>query len=214
MDPAAPIPPPHDTANDGVTALAALYQGEKTDASNVFTVAMAMMGIAVAYVVGALPSIERLPHDSSAWVMLLLLPAPLWLIVLFHSLITITAMKHGISIRIIEDALFGASKLGARGIPRDMVGSAAGDRVMDISQSRRAHKVTTLVVYGGVGLLVIVFTIHAMCRASLLIDKAKETHPIAIGIAIGGYAGLFLLAVWSWLTGRSLVKEGRAAIPK
>src|ERR1700741_2128817 len=91
--------------NNRVTALAALYQGEKTDASYVFNTAMVMMGIAVAYLVGAIPFLDKLSQGVGGrpldWLFLVLLPGPLWLIVAFHSLITVNAMSHGVSVRII-----------------------------------------------------------------------------------------------------------------
>lgn len=122
--------------NDRVTALAALYQGEKTDASYVANSAMAMMGFGVAYLVGAIVFVGNLSHGPIAWLFLLLLPIPLWLIAAFHSLMTLNLMSHGISIRIIEDALFKASELP---VERDLVGSAAGDKTMDITQAKAAH---------------------------------------------------------------------------
>jgi hypothetical protein len=48
--------------DDSVAALAALYRAEKADASNVSTIAMAMMGIGIAYVVGSLSFLSSLSH--------------------------------------------------------------------------------------------------------------------------------------------------------
>ena len=39
------------------------------------------------------------------WTAVLLLPAPLWIIVAFHSLIALNAKSHGVSVQILEDAL-------------------------------------------------------------------------------------------------------------
>src|ERR1035438_8804461 len=85
--------------SDHITALAALYQGEKTDASYVFNTAMAMMGIGVTYVVGAIAFLGNPSRGPMPWLFLLLLPIPLWLIVAFHSLMALNAMSHGISSR-------------------------------------------------------------------------------------------------------------------
>jgi hypothetical protein len=156
--------------NDSVTALAALYQGEKTDASYVFYTAMAMMGIAVTYLIGAIPFVGNLSHGPIAWLFLLLLPMPVWLIVAFHSLMTLNAMSHGISVRIIEDALFEAAELR---VDRELVGSAAGDKIMDISSKKAetAHKLITVFVYGGVAFLVFGFTAYALYSANLIIQS-------------------------------------------
>ncbi len=133
--PPPPPDPPVDGNADSVAALGALYQGEKTDASYVFSTAMAMMGIAEAYLVGAIPFVEKLGHEPPeplAWLLLLIIPVPLWLVAAFQSLMTLNAMSHGNSIRIIENALFDASRLRVR---RNLVGSAAGDRIMDVREA-------------------------------------------------------------------------------
>src|SRR5437763_1215785 len=97
--------PPPRTVYDPTTAIAALsalYQGEKTDASQIFNTAMAMMAVAVAYLVGAVPFLGSIRQLPLGWLFLLLVPVPLWIIVAFHSLITLNAMSHGISVQIIE----------------------------------------------------------------------------------------------------------------
>ena len=50
--------PPPQAPNDHISALSALYQGEKADASVIFNTAMAMMGVAGAYLVGAHPTYQ------------------------------------------------------------------------------------------------------------------------------------------------------------
>jgi hypothetical protein len=100
-----------NNVNDPIPALAALYGGEKTDASAVFNTAIALMALALAYLVGAMPFVEELGHAPNAKLSLVLLPIPLWLVIAFHSLMTLNAMSHGMSVRIIEDALFKASAL-------------------------------------------------------------------------------------------------------
>jgi hypothetical protein len=69
-----------NNANDSIPALAALYQGEKTDASSIFNTAMAMMAVALAYLVGAVSFVGKLSDGSTPWFFLLLLPFPLWLV--------------------------------------------------------------------------------------------------------------------------------------
>jgi hypothetical protein len=198
--------------NDPVTALAALYQGEKTDASYVFNTAMAMMGIAVAYLVGAIPFVGNLSHGPIPWLFLLLLPIPLWLIVAFHSLITLNAMSHGISVRIIEDALFEASELRVR---RELVGSAAGDKIMDITQAKFAHKLTSVFVYGGVAFLVMGFTAYAVYSANGIVkNDVVLVHARVTEIAIATYLLLAVIVALSWAVGFRIINQGRSEIPK
>lgn len=198
-------------ANDRVTALAALYQGEKTDASSIFNTAMAMMGIAGAYLVGAIPFVDKLTIGPIAWLFPLLLPMPLWLISAFHSLMTLNAMSHGLSVKIIEDALFEESGLR---VNRDMVGSAAGDKIMDITQAKAAHILTTLVVYVGVLLLVIGFTAYALYSAKVIVDKSIDlVHARVFEIAVVTYSLLACLVVISWVVGVRMIKKGRDEMP-
>lgn len=202
----AATPPNPPTANDPIPALAALYQGEKTDASAIFNTAMAMMGVAVAYLVGAIPFVRKISEGPIPWLFLLLLPFPLWLIVAFHSLITLNAMSHGISVKIIEDALFETS--GLRGnVKRDMVGSAAGDKIMDITQSKTIHRVTTRFVYGGAALLVCLFTGYALYSAVGLVQAWVIWTAVAI------YFLVVIMVGRSWIVGLGMINKGRSEIP-
>ena len=201
-------------AEGRVSALSALYQGEKTDASSVFNTAMVMMGAAVAYLLGAVPLLSSLSHGPFPWLFLSLLPFPLWLVMAFHSLITLNAMSHGISVQIIENELFGASGLKARNVKRKLVGSAASDKIMDITQANPAHKVTSYVVYGGVGVLIVGFTIYALYAAIEVVrDDPVFAHALVVYVAVGGYPILLLLVIFSWIKGLRVINAGRADIP-
>jgi len=205
-NPGSTPPRTPQAASDPISALAALYQGEKTDAAVIFNTAMAMMGVAVAYLVGAIPFVRKISDGPIPGPFLLLLPIPLWLIVAFHSLITLNAMSHGISVKIIEDALFRASGLGAK-VKRDMVGSAAGDKIMDITQAKIAHKLTTLFVYGGVALLVCLFTGYSLY-------SAKGSVPSrVIWVATAVYLLILLMVGTSWIVGIRMISKGRDEIP-
>lgn len=197
---------PVSGGSDRIAALSALYQGEKTDASYLFNTAMAMMGIAVSYVVGAIAFLGNPGRGPMPWLLLLLVPIPLWLIVAFHSLMTLNAMSHGISVRIIEDALFDASELR---VDRSLVGSAAGDKIMDITQEKAVHKVTTFVVYAGVAFLVIGFTVYALHSA-----RGIVMDDLIWILAIGGYSLLLIMVAASWIVGVRMINKGRSEVPK
>lgn len=206
--------------HDPIPALAALYQGEKTDASYLFNTAMAMMGLALAYLLGAILKVPELSHVSFGWLFLLLLPIPLWLVIAFHSLMTLNAMSHGISVQIIEDALFYASELGVIPVQRNLVGSVAGDKIMDINKAMPAHKTTTFVVYGGVALLVFGFTGYAFYSANCaLTDNVASYCELLVGIATYLLAAatysLLMIIVWrSWRVGLKIIEEGRSQCDK
>lgn len=211
--PSSPLSPPTDKNAAAVAALGALYQGEKTDASYVFSTAMAMMGVAVAYLVGAIPFVEKLAHqpfEPLAWLFLLIIPIPLWLVAAFQSLMTLNAMSHGISVQIIENALFDASRLRVR---RNLLGSAAGDRIMDVGEARLVHKITSFVVYGGVFIFEILFTGYALYSANNIINHPGRVVAPVVWVAMGTYLLLMVMVGLSWLVGFGIIKEGRAEIP-
>lgn len=202
-----PPPPPLNDPAAALAALGALYQGEKTDASYILNTAMAMMGIAAAYLVGATGFVARIKEGPLPWLFLLLLPMPLCIIVAFHSLITLCAMRHGVSVRAIEDELFDASELTVR---RDLVGSAAGDKIMDIGVSKPIHKITTWFVYAGVGLLVIGFTAYVLHSANaVIIPNPALVHFHVLWIAIAFYSVVFVMTGLSWKIGLRDIDAGR-----
>lgn len=173
-----------------VSALGALYQGEKSDATGIFNVAMAMMGIAAAYIVAAVGIFGQL--DSTSWIVVIALPIPLWLIAGFHSLLTLNGMMHGASVQILENHLYRETDLppGAR----KYVGSKGADRIMDIGQSHPIHKVTTAFVYGGVALAVVGFTGLAVYNAwGSANNFARYGSMIGYVLAAGVVAGS-----WGW----------------
>lgn len=209
VDPTATMPTLRDP-EAALAALCALYQGEKTDASYIFNTAMAMMGVAVAYLVGTIGFVGTIRNGPLAWVFLLVLPMPLWIIVAFHSLITLNAMSHGVSVQIIEQELFDASELTVR---RNLVGSAAGDRIMDLSVSRPIHKITTVYVYLGIGLLVVGFTYYVLNSAYAVIklDAALIRYNV-IWVATAAYILVFIMSVCSWVIGLWDVGAGREVL--
>jgi hypothetical protein len=184
--------------NDHVNALSALYQAEKTDATGVFNTAMAMMGIGGAYLAAMMTLADKFGDGSLNWFIVLLIPLPLWLIAAFHSLMTFNAMSHGVSVRIIEDALFRESGLQ---VERDLVGSAAGDKIMDITKSGLTHRITTIVVYFGVAALVVGFTIFVLYLAW---DKVSVCASV---VAIVGYALLLIVVMSSWFKGMRMIAD-------
>jgi len=149
--------------NDTSGALGALYQSEKADASSISNVAMAMMGIAATYVIGAISLVDKYGSDSFPWIVAVLLPAPLWIVAAYHSLIALTGMSRSRSVQTIETALLKLS-----GIPeeeRDGIGTKAGDKIMDIQHSKPAHRVATAFVYAGVAMSVVGYTLFAIVRS-------------------------------------------------
>jgi hypothetical protein len=193
--------------NDPITALAALYQGEKADASHLFNTVVEMSRVTVVYIIGAVLLTGKFGGGQLSWFFWVLSPLPIWLIAAFHCLMTLNAMSHGISIRIIEDALFEAS-----GLPlgeRDLVGSAAGDKIMDITQAKAVHKLATAVVWGCISFLMVGFTVYALYSANGIIKQnATLVHARVSEVAVAVYSLLAIMVCVSWVEGVRVISRG------
>jgi hypothetical protein len=190
----------HDTSG----ALGALYQSEKADASSISNVAMAMMGIAATYVIGAISLVDKYGTDAFPWIVVVLLPAPLWLVAAYHSLIALTGMCRSRSVQIIEDKLFDLS-----GIPqgrRGSIGTMSGDQIMDIQHSKPAHRVATSFVYAGVAMAVIGYTLFAIVRSWEHLGSTTRM------LAPAFYVLALLVVAASWAVGLHVVNHPVKAI--
>lgn len=187
-------------SDERISALGALYQGEKADAAGIFNVAMALLGIGVAYLVGAIGAADKYGTGALPWPVVLLLPLPVWLIAIFNSLMTLNSMSHGVSVLIVEDALFAESHL--RCDLRKYVGSWSADHIMDIRESKWIHKVATVVVYGGIGASVLLYTRWVIVEAWSHVAGWMQVT------AVSGYSFAGILVIVSWLTGLALLGRG------
>jgi hypothetical protein len=193
------------TNDQRISALGALYQAEKSDASGKFNVAMTVMGIGAAYIVGALGYTDKFGTHSLPWTLVALAPVPLWIIAAFQSILTLASMMHGVSVQILEDALFKETGL-ATGL-RDYVGSKGADQIMDIRKAELPHKIATVFVYAGVGASVLGFTTYATNQAWDHLSTGTE-----VGL-ISSYLITTAIVILSWIAGLRKVSEA-ASTPK
>jgi hypothetical protein len=200
--------PADNNTNDRIGALSALYQGGRTDSADVSNVSMMLMVIGGAYLVGAITFADKMSHWPFAWLFLLLLPLPTWIMAAHHSILTLCGMSLGTSIRIIEDKLFEESGLHVK---REMIGSCAGDRIIDITKQHVVHKLISVIVYGGVGFLGIGFTVYSLYLAS---EATRENTALAnvpvIGIAAIIYSFIGCIVLLSWVVGIRMIAKGHA----
>lgn len=193
--------------SDSLMALCALYQGEKTDMASILSSAMAMMGLGLAYMAGSLVFLNSSSRGHPSYLVAVLIPLPLWLVVAYHSLVTLNAMGHSLSVTIIEDALFRDSGLQ---VPREWIGTAASDEIMDINKQGVVHKIATYVVYGGVLVLAVGFTIFALWFA---IDTSwgddSVLHKCVFTTALVGYLLLGAESIASWIVGIQKIGASR-----
>jgi hypothetical protein len=195
-----------------VEALGAMYQGEKTDSIGIFNVSMLLMAIAVGYI-GTSLTLSGDFGEGVPWSMVLLLPFPLWLIAAYHALVALSGMTHGISLGILEEALYRQTGLPTR--RRDgqrdndlqhYVGSQMSNRIMDINQAKLLHKLTSGFVYGGFYLAIIGYT------AYIVFDSWRHLPLWQRIVAIAGYTALVSLVGATWKLGFKLIGEGSKVV--
>jgi hypothetical protein len=192
-----------------VDALGAMYQGEKTDSIGVFNVAMLMMAIAVGYIGTSLTLSGDFGHGVP-WSMVLLLPFPLWLVAVYHSLVALSGMTHGISMGILETELYGKTGLPQKVEPHHevqrYVGSQMSNRIMDITQAHPLHKVTSGFVYGGFYSAIIAYTVYIV---AYVWNDVPLWQRIAGAV---GYSALLALVGATWKLGFKLLDEGNKVV--
>lgn len=187
---------------DKVASLAALYQAEKADAASTFNVAMSLMGIGAAYIVVAIGYVGRFGTHSLPPYAAAFAPAPLWLIAVFQSLITLSAMMHGVSVHIIENELFREA-----GLPEELrkyVGTRSGDMIMDIRQSKLVHAIATIFVYAGVAAMIVAFTVYAVNQAWAGLSAVFRVIIVII------YSLAVIIVGLSWIIGLMKANEAGA----
>jgi hypothetical protein len=127
-----------------------------------------------------------------------------------QSILTLCGMNLGISIQIIETALFDASGLRVK---REMIGSFAGDKIIDINKQHVVHKLITLIVYGGVGFLSVGFTAYALYLASEAVkENVALVHVPVIAMATVFYSLLACMVGLSWIVGFRLIGKSLAGL--
>jgi hypothetical protein len=196
---------------NAVSALGALYQGEKTDSIGIFNVAMVMMGIAAAYVISAV-TVSDLYGTALDWKVVLLLPVPLWLIAAYHSLVALGGMSHGISLSILEYSLYRKSNLPSDGefaepeeSLRKYVGSRLGDRIMDIGQATWPHRIASIFVYAGFYLGIVGYTVSVIVAAWKHVSGGWSAGTVVV------YSLALAIVATSWLQGFRLLNDGNRA---
>lgn len=188
-----------------VEALGAMYQGEKTDSIGIFNVSMLMMAIVVGYI-GTSLTLSGDFGEGVPWSMVLLLPFPLWLIATYQSLVALSGMTHGISLGILEEALYRETGLPTPGEEHEelqgYVGSQMSNRIMDINHAKPLHQLTSGFVYGGFYFAIIGYT------AYIVVDSWRHVPLWQRIVATVGYTALVGLLGATWKLGFTLIDQG------
>ncbi|WP_086663635.1 hypothetical protein [Lentzea kentuckyensis] len=166
---------------DRLHALIAVYQSDRADRVTTLTVSLATMGAAVTYLVGTIAFYDKL--DLLGWA-ISLLPFPLVCIAAFHSQLLNLAAVRARSILTLEREILGA------GGPAD-VGAAATELATNIHTAPVPHRLTTLITYGGVGLINLTYLV-------LMLVKAGSHIHGWVAVPAVGYVALLVPIAAAW----------------
>jgi hypothetical protein len=179
------------TDAESIPAIAAMYGAIRADNGTLLNVSLALVGAGAAYLVGTLAFADKF-GTSVSWYLVAALPTPLWIIAIFHSILTISAMTNSLALRAFERELMQASFVDRSTIKG--LDHANADRIMNIRVARWPHKIATAVVYSGVGVTIILYTIY------LLLSSHNK-----IGLWAWAFAALYValagVALASWIAG-------------
>lgn len=175
-----------DTAGR-VAALGAMYQAERAENVTLLNINIALIGAELAYAaasVAFLDKIASLPQLAAA-----LAPSPLWLGMLYNTLLVALAGRRGTSAMVVEDELF--SHTGIRSDVRDRVGSRAGEYIVNPTVAPWPYRILLGLVYTVPWCLTILYTwymlVHYVVAGTMLY------------LAATGYALLFLVAIAAYI---------------
>jgi hypothetical protein len=176
---------------ESIPAIAAVYSATRADNGTLLNVTLALLGAGAAYLVGTLAFVDKF-GTSISWFLVAALPVPLWIIAIFHSILTVSAMTNSLALRAFERELMQAS-FADRGTIKGL-GYANADRIMNIRIARWPHRVATAVVYGGVGATIILYTIY-------LILLSRSRIGLWTWAFVALYLALLVIAIASWIAG-------------
>lgn len=179
------------SSSNDLQALVALYQAERSDASAILNIGLALVGAGAAYAVGTI-ALSNQFGNSVGWAFVALLPVPLWLISAFHSLIFTLGTVCGLSALFLEEELFKQSGINVK--YRSLIGSSARENVMNAAKSTYPHMVATYITYIGIGSVIISYTIYIMYISWGEVGAWKY-------LFLAGYTILFGTVLLSWISG-------------
>jgi len=134
---------------DRLPVFTAIYQSERADRAATQTVSLAVIGVAMTYLVGTIAFYDKL--DLLGWA-ISLLPFPLLCIAAFHSQLLTLAAVRARSILTLERTLLTATG-SDDDHPVDLphIGVTASEHATNIHTAGTPHRITMLIAYGGLG---------------------------------------------------------------
>jgi hypothetical protein len=170
-----------------VAALGTLYQAERTENVTLLNINIALLGAVLAYAAASVAFLDKvagLPRLAAA-----LVPSPLWIGMLYSTLLVALAGRRGASAMLVEDELF--THTGIRSRMRDRVGSRAGECIVNPTVAPWSYRLILGVVYVLPWGLVILYTWYMLAHHVI---AGKMLYSAAIG-----YGLIFLIAIAAYV---------------
>lgn len=169
-----------------VAALGSMYQAERSENVTLLNINIALLGAVLAYAaasVAFLDKVPQLPRLGAA-----LVPIPLWLGMLYSTLLVALQGRRGASAMAIENVLF--KQTGIPSNTRDRIGSRAGEYVVNPTVAPWAYRLLLGVVYvvpwGLVGLYT-TYMLKTYVKAGVTLYGAAAGYALLLAVAIAAY---------------------------
>jgi hypothetical protein len=159
---------------DRLGALVSLYSTERADLTSIGNQNIAIVGLALTYIVAVFFGLAQTAEEKSSSIFWLAAPIPLLVFMAFYTLYISLARARTEACKFLENEIMELTHLAP-----DMIGVTVSDKIMDINAAARRQKGVILAAYIPIFLAIIVLTVYVVIRAF-----RHHTHLWAIIIAI------------------------------
>lgn len=189
---------------DKVAALAAIYAGTRADNSSIMNVSLALLGAGVTYIAATLAFADNF-GTAINWLVVAVLPCPLWIVAAFHSLIVSVTMVNAVTAQYVEARLMKFAQVPEG--KRKYIGYPRAEKIMNINKSRWSHKVMVITTYGGAAMLVVGYTVYMM---GLYWSNAASLPWTLLFLVV--YVLAMVSVIFSWIHGVRHGNESNDAV--
>ncbi|GAA3044019.1 hypothetical protein [Actinokineospora globicatena] len=170
-----------------VAALGSMYQAERSENVSLLNTNIALLGAVLAYAAASVAFLDKVPQLPRAAAGLV--PIPLWVGMLYSTVLVALTGRRGSSALIVEEALFSHTGLDPR--KRNRVGSKAGEYIVNPTLAPWPYRIIIALVYVVPWLLVGLYTTH-------LVVTYVRTGPLVYAMGTG-YTLLLLLVSTAYI---------------
>lgn len=175
---------------DRLSALVSLYSTERADLTSIGNQNIAMVGLALTYIVAVVFGLAQSADKKGVSVFWLVSPVPLLVFLAFYTLFIALARARSNTCRVLEERII---ELISPELNQGAIGMAVSDAIMDIDVAPRSQKRLILAGYAPLILAIPCLTVYILIRAFL-----HHTHLWMIITAMAFYVLLLLPTATAW----------------